>query len=92
MARLPVSQYEPLLKEDLNCWRCHTSLKNIPALKVHLQEEWDKEKRKTTVQKKRKREEFAAASVKGDTAEEDPDSSRQTKRLETSENGTSSHT
>jgi len=91
MSALPVVRYEPLLKEDLKCWRCHATLKNIPSLKAHLQEEWDKEKRKATTQKKRKREDVAPAAAQGENAEEDPDSIRQTKRLETLETVSEPH-
>lgn len=57
MAALKKSQYEPLLKEDLCCWRCSASFKNMPQLKAHLQEEWDKEAKteKLKLDKKRKR-------------------------------------
>jgi len=46
MSDLNKNQYEPLVKEDLSCWRCSHPTKNIPTLKVHLQEEWDKEARR----------------------------------------------
>jgi aprataxin len=57
-------EYEPLLKEDLNCFVCEKSFKNIPKLKEHLQEEWDKKAKKAkrtssnddAETKKRKRE------------------------------------
>nr|GAT58734.1 predicted protein [Mycena chlorophos] len=42
MAQLKPKQYEPILKEDLVCWRCDKTMKNMPTLKAHLQEEWDK--------------------------------------------------
>ncbi|EIW85063.1 HIT-like protein [Coniophora puteana RWD-64-598 SS2] len=53
--RLKPSEYEPLLKESLVCWRCDRILPNMPTLKNHLQEEWDKEA-KRAAEKKRKRE------------------------------------
>ncbi|PVF98908.1 hypothetical protein CPB86DRAFT_704435 [Serendipita vermifera] len=56
MAQLPVSQYESLLKTDLQCWRCELPQKNIPTLKAHLQKEWEDEKAKALATKKRKRE------------------------------------
>jgi len=43
VATLKKSQYESLLKEDLSCWKCTLGFKNIPQLKGHLQEEWDKQ-------------------------------------------------
>ena len=58
MARLDVKSHEALLKADLECWKCKKTMKNIPILKQHLQEEWDKvvarEKSKRPVVKKRK--------------------------------------
>jgi aprataxin len=59
MSELKKSQYDPLLKEDLVCWRCGHMLKNMPTLKTHLQEEWDKEAKveKAKLERKRKREE-----------------------------------
>ncbi|KAJ7632564.1 HIT-like domain-containing protein [Roridomyces roridus] len=46
MIKLDEKQYEPILKEDLVCWRCHKSMKNIPTLKAHLQEEWETQARR----------------------------------------------
>jgi len=43
MSALKPAQYEPLLKEPLSCWRCSAEFKNMPTMKAHLQEEWDKE-------------------------------------------------
>ncbi|GHJ87757.1 hypothetical protein NliqN6_4159 [Naganishia liquefaciens] len=37
--------WEPLLKSDLHCWRCNQPFSNMPALKVHLEEEWSRLKR-----------------------------------------------
>ena len=55
MAKLPKEQYEPLLKNDLRCFHCDREMKNFPALKTHLQEEWDAvEKRSVKKGKKRK--------------------------------------
>lgn len=45
-SRLRKNDYEPLLKEDLTCWKCERAVKNMPTLKEHLQEEWDNERRK----------------------------------------------
>ena len=36
---LQKSLHEPLLKEDLQCWRCRETLKTIPKLKEHLERE-----------------------------------------------------
>lgn len=59
MTELKKSQYEPLLKDDLVCWRCGHVFKNMPTLKAHLQEEWDQEAKaeKTKLERKRKLEE-----------------------------------
>jgi len=59
MSELKKSQYEPLLKDDLSCWRCGKDMKNMPTLKAHLQEEWDNlaKKEKAKLDKKRKRDE-----------------------------------
>ncbi|KAF8522306.1 hypothetical protein BU17DRAFT_45097 [Hysterangium stoloniferum] len=43
MAEMPKAQYEPLLREDLVCWRCDETFKNIPTLKEHLRQEWQKD-------------------------------------------------
>ncbi|KAI0725168.1 HIT-like domain-containing protein [Fomitopsis betulina] len=58
MSQLRSGQYEPLLKEGLECWRCNKEFKNIPLLKTHLQEEWDAEakREKTKLERKRKRD------------------------------------
>lgn len=55
MSKLNKSQYEPLLKEDLVCWRCDDVFKTIPQLKEHLRQEWDNEAAKVKA-RKRKRE------------------------------------
>lgn len=55
--RLAPEVYEPRLKNALECFRCGQPAKNIPALKKHLQEEFDAlRKRETCKSKKRRRE------------------------------------
>ncbi|KAJ7063240.1 HIT-like domain-containing protein [Mycena amicta] len=56
MSKLNAKQYEPLLKEDLVCWRCDTHLKNMPALKTHLAVEWDQvvKREKATIERRQK--------------------------------------
>ena len=55
--RLAPEVYEPRLKNALECFRCGQPAKNIPALKKHLQEEFDAlRKRETRKSKKRRRE------------------------------------
>lgn len=71
MSQLPTSQYEPLLKESLQCWRCHASQKNIPALKDHLEGEWKREKEKALLHQKRKREGPIVVSSGQDTDNDD---------------------
>ncbi|KAJ7172534.1 hypothetical protein C8R46DRAFT_1259665 [Mycena filopes] len=65
MANLdPKKHYEPMLKEDLACWRCHSEMKNIPTLKAHLKEEHEAEakREKAKIERRRKLEEKTAAS------------------------------
>jgi len=52
-----MSEYEPLLKDDLSCWKCDRSFPNMPKLKSHLQEEFDKlsDQEKAKEERKRKR-------------------------------------
>ncbi|KAG2054767.1 HIT-like protein [Suillus hirtellus] len=56
-SQLKKSEYEPLLKEDLSCWKCDRNLSNMPKLKSHLQEEFDKlfDQEKAKVERERKR-------------------------------------
>jgi len=54
--RLAPEEYEPRLKNALECFRCSVPAKNMPALKKHLQEEFDAlRKRKVGVGKSNKR-------------------------------------
>ncbi|KAH7924591.1 HIT-like protein [Leucogyrophana mollusca] len=71
MSKLKKSQYEPLLKDALSCWKCGRDMANMPTLKAHLQQEWDQESRKAKarLEKKRKREEAPAATETHDPAE-----------------------
>ncbi|KAG5727674.1 Transcription factor [Termitomyces sp. T112] len=58
-AKLDPKHYEALLKEDLVCFHCGSSMKNIPTLKAHLDEEWDRiaSREKGKLDRKRKFEE-----------------------------------
>ena len=52
--------HEPLLKEDLQCWRCHETFKTLVKLKEHLEREKKAEasrEKKALQEKKRKNEE-----------------------------------
>lgn len=55
MAKLDKHKYETLLKEDLSCWRCGSSQKNMPTLKAHLQTEFDDLSQKEKAKQARKR-------------------------------------
>ncbi|CAE6450820.1 unnamed protein product [Rhizoctonia solani] len=44
-AAIPAQKYEPLLKKDLECFKCQETLKTIPQLKAHLQKEWNEEQK-----------------------------------------------
>jgi len=54
--RLTSDVYEPRLKEALVCFRCGETAKNMPALKKHLQEEFDMLRKRQLGKLKRKRE------------------------------------
>ena len=58
MAKLDPKGYETLLKEDLSCFHCEKSMKNIPVLKEHLKQEWDSQvaRYKNKAERKRKLE------------------------------------
>ncbi|KAG7092306.1 hypothetical protein E1B28_008668 [Marasmius oreades] len=55
MAKLDEKTYEKLLKEDLSCLHCGKSMKNIPTLKEHLQQEWESDVARHRAQQDRKR-------------------------------------
>ena len=76
---LQKSLHEPLLKEDLECWRCRETFKTLPKLKEHLKQEKDAEasRKKGARHEKRKTPEGGDADgVNHDTGE--PSSKRQT--------------
>jgi len=67
---LQQSLHEPLLKEGLECWRCHETFKTLPKLKEHLRREKEAEAsraRNALQEKKRKGPE------EGDVDETNPD-------------------
>ena len=41
MTKLDEIMYEKKLKEPLQCFKCGDEMKNIPALKEHLQQRFD---------------------------------------------------
>jgi aprataxin len=69
---LPSKDYEPLLKQDLSCFKCGEEFKTIPKLKDHLQNEWENEgkKIKAREERKRKRDEEPAGGEAQDSAVE----------------------
>ncbi|KAG5221671.1 GTPase activating protein [Salix suchowensis] len=70
MAKLDKHKYEALLKEDLACWRCGSFQKNIPALKAHLQTEFEDLSKKEKAKQARKRKFEEKQSASNDTEEE----------------------
>lgn len=51
------NEHEPLLLEDLECWRCREEFKTLPKLKEHLTREKEAEasrKKKACQSRKRK--------------------------------------
>jgi len=64
MSKLESKTYEQILKESLACWHCGSGMKNMPTLKTHLQEEWDKQvkREKAKMDRKRKIEETRVAA------------------------------
>ncbi|KAG1754569.1 hypothetical protein EDB19DRAFT_1969949 [Suillus lakei] len=76
ISQLKKSDYEPLLKEDLSCWKCNHNLSNMPKLKSHLQEEFDKlsDQEKAKAERKRKRTDDLAQTSSPKTSSNDDDS------------------
>lgn len=65
MAKLnPKPKFEALLRQDLTCFHCSSTLKNIPALKEHLQEEWDQVETREKARMERKRKMDARKNAK----------------------------
>jgi aprataxin len=57
-ASLRQGEFEDLLKEDLRSWRTGEKYSTMPKLKIHLEQEWERETRKgREVLAKRRREE-----------------------------------
>ncbi|KAG1803687.1 HIT-like domain-containing protein [Suillus plorans] len=75
-SQLKKSEYEPLLKEDLSCWKCDRNLSNMPKLKSHLQEEFDKLflQEKAKVERERKRSDDLAQTSSSQISLNDDDS------------------
>jgi len=73
--------YDRILKEDLSCWKCSEHQKNIPALKSHLQDEFDKaQKRAKSAPKTSKRKRAGdLEEVESDRDEKVIDSKRRAK-------------
>jgi aprataxin len=62
MARLAPEVYEPRLKEALVCFRCGETARNMPALKKHLQDEFDTLRKRQAGKLKRKRDSMGSES------------------------------
>ncbi len=77
MAKLDKHKYESLLKEDISCWRCGLSQKNMPTLKAHLQTEFDEltKKEKAKQARKRKFEEKQTTSSEAQEVSKKPKAS-----------------
>jgi aprataxin len=65
MSQLKSKDYEPILKEALQCWRCDELLKTIPALKEHLKEHFASD----TARAKKKQERMEVSKRKRDNSE-----------------------
>jgi aprataxin len=63
--RLAPERYEPRLKDTLVCFHCGETAKNMPALKKHLQDEFDALRKREVGKLKRKREAECAVSGGG---------------------------
>jgi len=90
MARLPESEYAPKLKEPLECWRpgCRKEFKQMPLLKKHLQEEFDKETKRETErikQKEKQKAKLEEAREKKRKATEEAEGTPESKRQELTE-------
>jgi len=51
--RLNEKQFEPLLKEPLQCWRCEEVAKTVPAMKTHLKDHFETDLTKASKKKER---------------------------------------
>jgi hypothetical protein len=65
MARLAPAEYEAHLKDELVCFHCGETAKNMPALKKHLQDEFDALRKREVGKLKRKREIEKTKSASG---------------------------
>ncbi|KAL4067868.1 HIT-like protein [Scleroderma citrinum] len=81
-AQLKPRDYQPLLKEELACFKCGRAMKNMPTLKTHLQVEWDDEarKEKARIARKRKREESQSCQSSSSQADANKGEGRSAKR------------
>ena len=69
-------RHEPLLKEDLECWRCHEAFKTFPKLKEHLTREKEAEASRKKAHNAKRRKDPEGGDASGDRGE--PSSKRQT--------------
>jgi len=73
---LKPGKYEPILKEPLICFHCNAEMKNIPLLKKHLEEEWNKLERRGRESAARKRK--AEASNTSQSREDEVTATKET--------------
>jgi aprataxin len=68
MPRLAPEVYEPRLKNALVCFRCGETVRNMPALKKYLQDEFDMLRKRQVgkLKRKRKRESDAEPDSESD--------------------------
>jgi aprataxin len=85
MAKLQPAKYEVLLKEPLACFHCDVEKKNLPTLKTHLQEGWEKLKAHAESRKKRKLEFDKPRDVTSPNAADGGDASPAQKKFKSNE-------
>ncbi|KDR81553.1 hypothetical protein GALMADRAFT_59127 [Galerina marginata CBS 339.88] len=83
--QLKRSTYEPILKENLVCFHCHAEMKNMPTLKTHLQEEWDKLERRGRDSAKRKRKAVASTPALSQEGHDQPEFATSSKRAKSND-------
>jgi len=74
--------HEPLLAEDLECWRCRGTFKTLPKLKEHLTREKEAEaSRKKKVREDKKQKSPEDVDVDGASPDDKPSSGGQAATL-----------
>jgi aprataxin len=80
MTKLRKEPLERLLKEDLVCWKCDRTMKNMPELKNHLQNEHDK-----VIERLKKQKGSKASETPKRRRDEDMDDSPNKEETETNQ-------